>query len=286
MFSFRSQHALSFLCWGMFLSISSASLQAQSADCSASQSGDDPAARDLLNQGVEAYKSARYSEAVTLFQKATDIAPCLVMARSYLATAQAQNVVPGLDTPDNLATAQQAINNFRQILASEPHDINSLKQVAAVYFSTKRFDDAREWQKKVLVEDPRDPEAAYTIGVIDWTQAHQNALASLTSAGMQDDGMGDTKAPREVLKKIKQQNSALIAEALQYLPQAIENRPNYDDAMAYLNLVYRRKADIDYDNPTLRDQDTAKATEWTQKAMQTRKDNEEKKSAAPTSAQP
>jgi len=282
----HSQHALIALFLVVFLSTSCPSTRAQSVNCGGAQSADDLNARSLLNQGVAAYKSARYAEAITFFQKASDLAPCLTMARLYLGTAQAQNVVPGLDTPDNLATAQQAIENFRQVLASEPHDVNALKQVAAVYFSIKKLDDAREWQKKVLVENPNDPEAAYTIGVIDWTQAHQNALAALTAAGLQDDGMGDIKAPAEVLEKIKQQNSALVAEALDYLTRALQSRPDYDDAMAYINLVYRRKADLDYDNPALRDQDIDQAKEWNRKAMLTRKENEEKKSAAPAPPQP
>jgi tetratricopeptide (TPR) repeat protein len=71
------------------------------------------AARDQLNKGVDAYKSARYEEAIGHFQKATELDPSLPMAKSYLATALAQNVVPGLDTPENLKTAQQAISMFQ-----------------------------------------------------------------------------------------------------------------------------------------------------------------------------
>jgi len=55
------------------------------------------AARDQLNKGVDAYKAARYEEAIGHFQKATELDPSLPMAKSYLATALAQNVVPGLD---------------------------------------------------------------------------------------------------------------------------------------------------------------------------------------------
>ncbi|WP_348261817.1 hypothetical protein P8935_18680 [Telmatobacter sp. DSM 110680] len=256
---------------------------AQTTNCLGSS---DEAATTEMNLGVEAYKSARYSEAIDHFQKATKVAPCLTMARAYLATALAQNVVPGLDTPENLKTASDSIENFALVLAQNSHDINSIKQVAAVYFSIKKFDDAREWQMKVLAEDPKDWEAAYTIGVIDWTQAHQHALAALTAVGLQDDGEGNRTAPPEALESIARQNSALVEEGLQYLTRAIDERPNYDDAMAYLNLVYRRKADIDYPNPTLRDDDVAKAKEWAHKAMQTRKDNEEKKAASPDSSQP
>ena len=60
------------------------------------------------------------------------------MAKSYLATALAQNVVPGLDTPDNLKTAQQAISMFQEVLTKDPNDVNSLKQIAGIYFSIKK----------------------------------------------------------------------------------------------------------------------------------------------------
>jgi tetratricopeptide (TPR) repeat protein len=235
------------------------------------------AARDQLNKGVESYKAARYEEAIGHFQKATELDPSLPMAKSYLATALAQNVVPGLDTPDNMKTAQQAISIFQEVLAKDPNDVNSLKNIASIYFSVKKLDEAKEWQKKVLSVDAKDPEAAYTIGVIDWTKAHENALKILVPAGINDDGEGNVKAPKKVLEEVKQANDPLVAEGLQYLNQAVANRPNYDDAMAYLNLTYRRKADCDYENPDAVKDDVAKAKEWSAKAMGTRKANEEQK---------
>src|SRR5580700_7485004 len=100
------------------------------------------AARDQLNKGVEAYKGQKYEEAIGHFQKATELDPTLPMAKTYLATALAQNVVPGLDSPDNLKTAQQAISIFEEVLAKDPSDVNSMKQIAGIYFSIKKFDDA------------------------------------------------------------------------------------------------------------------------------------------------
>ena len=238
-------------------------------------------ARDQLNKGVEAYKSARYEEAIGHFQKATELDPSLPMAKSYLATALAQNVVPGLSTPENLKNAQQAISIFQEVLAKEPNDVNSLKQIAAIYFSIKKFDEAKDFQKKVLAVDPKDPEAAYTIGVIDWTLAHENTLKALASVNMNDDGEGNVKAPKKVLQQIKEENTPLVTEGLQYLNQALANRSNYDDAMSYLNLTYRRKADVDYADPAAVKADVASAKEWSSKAMGTRKANEEKKDKGP-----
>ena len=238
-------------------------------------------ARDQLNKGVDAYKIQRYEEAIGHFQKATQLDPELPMAKSYLATALAQNVIPGLDTPDNLQTAQQAIGIFQEVLQKDPGDVNSLKQIAGIYFSIKKFDDAKAWQKKVLAVDPKDPEAAYTIGVIDWTQAHEHTLAALVPAGVTDDGEGNVKAPKQVMEPLKAQNGPLVEEGLQYLNQAVANRPNYDAAMAYLNLIYRRKADVDFGDAAAVKADVAAAEDWRQKAMGTRKANEEKKNQGP-----
>ena len=239
------------------------------------------AARDQLNKGVEAYKGAHYEEAIGHFQKATELDPTLPMAKTYLATALAQNVVPGLDTPDNMKNAQQAIDIFQEVLAKDPHDVNSMKQIAGIDFQIKKLDEAKDWQKKVLAEDSKDPEAAYTVGVIDWMQAHQNTLTALLPAGVNDDGEGNAKAPKNVMEPLKAKNGPLVDEALQYLNQAVTIRPNYDDAMAYLNLIYRRKADVDFGNEPARKDDVAKAEEWRAKAMGVRKANEAKKNAGP-----
>jgi tetratricopeptide (TPR) repeat protein len=239
------------------------------------------AARDQLNKGVDAYKAGKYEEAINHFQKATELDPSLPMAKSYLATALSQNIVPGLTTVENLKTANQAISIFQQILAKDPSDVNSIKQIAGIYFNIKKLDEAKEWQKKVLAVDPKDPEAAYTIGVIDWTKAHENKLQLLVPAGLNDDGEGNVKAPKKIMAQLKEENSALVEEGLQYLTEAINNRPNYDDAMQYLNLIYRNKADMDYGDPKAVAADIATAKEWAAKAMGARKANEEKKDKGP-----
>jgi len=238
-------------------------------------------ARDQLNKGVEAYKSAHYEEAIEHFQKATELDPKLPMAKTYLATALAQNVIPGETTPDNLKTANQAISIFQEVLNSQPNDINSMKQIAGIDFSVKNLDAAEDWQKKVLAADPKDADAAYTIGVIDWTKAHENTLKALQDAGLNDDGKGNVKAPKKVMEPLAQENGPLVDEGLKYLNQALDDRPNYAEAMAYLNLIYRRKADVDYGNAAAVTEDVAQADKWRDDAMGTRKQNEEKKNQGP-----
>jgi tetratricopeptide (TPR) repeat protein len=248
-------------------------------------------ARDQLNKGVEAYKSAHYEEAIGHFQSATQLDPNLPMAKTYLATALAQNVVPGLNTAENLKTAQQSIDIFKEVLAKDPSDVNSLKQVAGIYFSIANPSDnakwldnlgnAKVWQEKVLAVDPKDPEAAYTVGVIDWMEAHANLLSALQGAGINDDGNGNQKAPKKLMEPLKAQNGPLVDESLKFLNQAVENRANYEEAMTYLNLDYRAKANVDFGDAAAVKEDLAAAQDWTSKAMSTRKANEEKKNAGP-----
>jgi len=66
-------------------------------------------ARDQLNKGVTAYKNAKYEEAIDHFQQAVALDPSLINAKMYLATAFAQQYIPGADTPDNNKMAEQAI---------------------------------------------------------------------------------------------------------------------------------------------------------------------------------
>jgi tetratricopeptide (TPR) repeat protein len=236
-------------------------------------------ARDQLNKGVEAFKAGKYEEAIVHFQNAERLDPKLPTAKAFLATALSQNVVPGLTTPENLKTAQQAIDTFQEVLAEDPADINSLKGVASLYFNIKKLDEAKAWQKKVLAIDPKDPEAAYWVGMIDWTEAHEH-LMKLT--GNNDDGAGNVKLlTKNNCAEIQQENAPLVEEGLKYLNTAIESRPSYEEAMEYLQLTYRRKADVDCGNEAAVKQDVADATEWTHKAMGTRKENEAKKNQGP-----
>jgi len=238
-------------------------------------------ARDQLNKGVDAYKSAHYEEAIGHFQRATELDPTLAMAKTYLATALAQDIVPGGTTPENLKTANQAIAIFKEVLVKNPDDLNSIKRIAGIYYNINDFENAKIWQKKVLAIDPKDPEAAYTIGAINWNEAHGELLKLLVPAGLNDDGRGNVKAPKKLMEEYKTQASAQVEEGMKYLQMALENRPNYDNAMAYLNLMYRSKANIDYGHPEDVKNDLAEADKWVAKALSTRKLNEEKAAKGP-----
>ena len=65
-------------------------------------------------------------------------------------------------------------------------------------------------------------------------------------------------------------------EALDSLHKAIDLRPSYENAMAYINLAYRRKAEIECGNDDARKADLQQAQDWTEKALGARKANLQK----------
>ena len=242
-------------------------------------------ARDQLNKGVQAYKSGKFEEAIDHFQNAVNKDPSLKMTHLYLATAYAQQVVPATDSPANNKVAQQAINAYQDVLKEDPNDTTALKGIASIYFNTNKFDEAKKWQQKVLSADPKDAEAYYTIGVIDWGQARKNSLAVLGANGLTDKGDGNPTLPKKECQKLVEQNTPLVDEALDSLHKAIDLRPNYEDAMAYINLAYRRKAELDCGDDAARKADLQQAQDWTEKAMAARKANQQKaNSSSPAGA--
>ncbi len=231
-------------------------------------------ARDQLVRGVQAFKAGKYEEAVDYFQRSVALDPTSAESRLYLATAYSYQVVPDLTTPENIAMAQKAINGFDAVLAQNPNDLDALRQVASLDRNIHRYDQAKADELKIVQIDPHDAEAYYTLGVIDWTQAYKNAVNILATGGLQDDGMGNVKKSKQICQKLADANTNLVNDAMKYLQQAVNINPNYDDAMSYLNLTYRRKADLECGNDDARKADLAQADAWVQRAMGARKANE------------
>ena len=237
-------------------------------------------ARDQLNKGVGAYKSAKYEEAIDHFQNAVSLDPTLINARLYLATAYANQYIPGADTPDNNRLAQEAIDEFKKVLDMKPgrdQQITSLKGIASLYFNMKKLDEAKDYHKKVAELDPNDPEAYYSIGVVDWTMSYQPRMEERAKLGLKPE---EPLKDKKVCSALRDKNQAAVQEGIDNLTRAISLRADYDDAMAYLNLMYREKADIECDDPAARAADLKTADEWVDKTMAVKKAKAEKQPGA------
>ena len=236
-------------------------------------------ARDQLNKGVQAYKNAKYEQAIDHFQQSVALDPTLINARLYLATAFAQQYIPGADTPDNNKYAEQAIDQYKIVLQHDPKNINSVKGIAYLYLQMKKFDLAKQFYKKASEIDPNDPEPYYSVAVIDWTQTYVPRQEERAKLGMKPDDSLPAK-DKKVCAQVKEKNTANVQEGIDNLNKALQLRPDYDDAMAYMNLMYRERADIQCDDPAARSADLKTADEWVDKTMATKKAKAEKQPGA------
>lgn len=233
-------------------------------------------ARDQLNKGVQSYKNARYEEAIEHFKTAVDLDSSLTNARLYLATAYAQQYVPGMETPENTRNAEMAIQEFQKILDANPsreQQIHSLKGIASLYFNMKNFEKAAEYHRKVIEQDPNDPETYYSIAVIDWTQAYQEDQKARAGIGLRPDAQLKDK---KVCAALREKNSQKVEDGITDLQKSIQLRPDYDDAMAYINLLYRQRAEYECDNQPAQEADIKTANEWVDKTIATKKAKAEK----------
>ena len=239
-------------------------------------------ARDQLNKGVEAYKNSHYEQAIDHFQQAVQLDPALINARMYLATAFVSQYIPGVDSPDNIRTAQQAIDEYQKVLdtpsAARDQKVNSAKGVAYLYLNQKKWDDAKKYYRMASDMDPNDPEPYYSVGVIDWTACYQPRMEERAKLGMKPEEHLNpkNKDQKKACDELKVKNAPAISEGIDTLNKAIQLRPDYDDAMAYMNLMYREKADVECDDASVRADDLKTADHWVDETLRVKKAKAEK----------
>jgi tetratricopeptide (TPR) repeat protein len=220
-------------------------------------------ARDKLNKGVQAYKANQTDRAIEDFKEAKDFDPSLTNARLYLATAYAAQYIPGAPSDDNVRMGQQAMQEWQEVLDKDPNNLNSIDGIGSILYSmastpfnAKKMEESKSYHEKHIQIKPTDPEPYYWIGVIDWSIAFRgnkdmreeyNKTAKKT--------IKDTDPmPPALAAQFQQKYGPVVEEGLADLQKAMDLRPNYDDAMAYLNLIYRQKADMEA-TPDARDAD-------------------------------
>jgi tetratricopeptide (TPR) repeat protein len=232
-------------------------------------------ARDQLGQGVQAFKSAQYPQAVERFKTAVQLDPTFPTARLYLATAYMMQYVPGAESPENMQMAGAAQDQFQKVLDQNPNNELAIASIASLYFNEKKLDDAKQWYEKLVTVNPKNKEAYYTLGVIAWTKTFAPRMEARAKLGMKPEDPGPIK-DKKVREELVAKNLPIAEEGIKDLQTALQIDPEYDDAMAYMNLLLREKADLE-DSPAAYKKDTDQADNWVQKSLETRKIKAERK---------
>jgi tetratricopeptide (TPR) repeat protein len=225
------------------------------------------------------FPQTRRAQAIEDFKRAKELNPSLLNASLYLATTYANQYVPGASSKENTQFGQQAIEEYRAVLAQDPTNLSAidgmgsiLYDMAGTPFDPEKMAEAKKYHQQHIDIKPRDPEPHYWIGVIDWSLAYrgnrdlrQNWMhkKSVTLAT-------NETLPEPVRQEFENKFESIVDEGIEDMKQAIALRPDYDDAVAYLNLLYPMKAEIE---PTagLRDADLQTADELVDQVVKIKK---------------
>jgi len=211
-------------------------------------------ARDLLNRGVQAYKNGLYDEAIADFQKARNLDPGLLNAQLYLGTAYASQYIPGAPSEENISKGTQAIKEFQEVLKVDPNNLTAIDHIGSILFlmagtpfSPEKFEESKSYHERHIRLKRDDPEPYYWVAVIDWTLAYRanvDIRLSYNKANPRKQIKDEDPLPPKYREEYTAKYQTMVEEGIQELNTAIKLRPDYEDAMAYLNFLYRRKADM------------------------------------------
>ncbi len=249
-------------------------------------------ARDNLNKGVQSFKASKYDDAVQFFQKAKDLDPTLTNARLYLATAYATMYIPGAPSEENIRNGEMAIKEFREVLQGDPNSLPAIDGIGSILYNMggtpyepKKFEESRSFHQKHIQISPNDPDPYYWVGVINWTLAFRanNQMRSEYKEANNKQLKDVDPLPAKVRDGFKQYYETIVDDGIKALERAIQLNPEYDSAYAYLNLLYRQKADMD-EKKEDREQHLAKADDLIEQfkvIKQKKMEKEAQKAGAP-----
>jgi len=213
-------------------------------------------ARDMLNKGVQDYKANQFDKAVEKFKEAKRLDPDLKTARLYLATAYANQYVPGSPDQANVDHANQAVKEYKEVLERDPVNLSAIDGIGSLLFNMAAgppphidmMKESRSFHQQHIKIKPDDPLPYYWVGLIDWTLSFKANAQTRFDFNKEQTLKKQIKDGDPLPDKLREQFAAAygadVDEGIAALKQAIVINPEYDEAMAYLNLLERQKADM------------------------------------------
>ncbi|MGC4094171.1 MAG: hypothetical protein QM756_40920 [Polyangiaceae bacterium] len=172
---------------------------------------------------------------------------------------------------DEYQTLAQMYEARVQKKANDEEALNGLIQVYSKW--PDHTQQALDWYKKKAEAKSTDAEAQYAVGVFIWQQLFTKGGGADKSAFDPRPDPDDRRRRKKVLPtnlpgdvtgadRIKAAD-----EGIRYLERAVELRPKYQEAMTYLNLLYRQKSFALFERPDEWQKCVDKAIEWRDRSL-------------------
>jgi tetratricopeptide (TPR) repeat protein len=170
--------------------------------------------------------------------------------------------IPGAPSEENKRMADEAIKQYDDILSRDQNNLSAIDNMGSLLynmanppFSPETYEKSKQFHLKHIALSPNDADPYYWVGLIDWTlswHANQQLRADYNHAHATKQIHDDQPLPADLREQFTAKNSAMVEDGINSMKKAIERRADYDDAMAYMSLLYRQKSDMT-PNPSERD---------------------------------
>jgi TonB family protein len=220
------------------------------------------AGHGVMKQAEAAYNRGDFQVAAEQFENAVKLEPDNLKAKLLLANTLLQEYIPGTDA--GAPIADRARRQYLDVLTRDPGNRQATQAMLSLSTVTRQFAEAHDWALKAMQADATDKGAYYSAAFLDWMMTYPDYAKARAAAGMkpQDPGM---IPDADLRQSVRTQHSAQIEDGFRMLQVALQLDPDYFDAMAYMNLLYRIEAGI-VDNPSESADLFAKADMWFTKA--------------------
>lgn len=252
-----------------------------------------------IKKGNEFLKAAQYQSALAAYEEALRLDPGETKLHKHIGIAYMGMYQPGSKHPKDLEFAQKAIENLQQYAQAYPEDTKSREYLVSMYLNSERFDDAIAfYQNEFLKRNPKDAKAMNSLAMLYFKKGDFDNGVIWLKKRLEIEGNNP-----EVYYLIGVQawdrsynfpdldpalRAKIVEDGLQSLNKAVELKPNYFEAVSYINLLYREKAKMEAD-PAKKQEYTDTANKYLQQALEMRKAAQEKakaEAAQATSSEP
>ena len=176
-----------------------------------------------------------------------------------------QQYVPDQQSQQNRAVAENALREFNRVLQLDPSNIVAVQSLATLDLNMKQWDEAQQYFEKLAVMNPSSSDANYSMGFIAWSKWYPAYADARKQLGMKPEDPGPLPAG-SLKADLKAKYSQVIEQGIRSLEKALAINPQYDDAMAYMNLLIRERADL-VDTKADYQGEVAVADDWVHKAL-------------------
>jgi TonB family protein len=157
--------------------------------------------------------------------------------------------------------AERALANDKTAFEADP------KNFVVFLVAMRKFDEARTYNMRAAAVSPDDVDLLYQQGFLDWNMTYVPRQETRARRGLTP--LQPLEGPE--CNEVRAANREKVEEGIADLAKAIKLRPDFADAMAYLNLMYRERADIQCGDPAARASDLKTADGWVDKFTATKR---------------